>query len=152
MLMAQVAHVPVRQRTRHRVLAIGIPAFALAAGLGGAALAVNLPVTDPYSVHCFARAELDLFGNYPGTQAVVASTDPAGGPVSIDDAVGLCSDLWAQGLLASDWDPQTSQPDTTLSQPVPDDLTVCVMRDGTAAVIPGGDAVCSELGLATRSA
>ena len=43
---------------------------------------------------------------------------------------------------------EEKEDDPNSSYPLPNPLTVCVMPDGRAAVIPGSAEVCSQLGLA----
>ncbi len=139
---------------------VPVAAAALALTAGGLAVAQFAHVTDKSSVSCFARAELTWFGEFPGTHAAMAGNsqtkDGAGeqGPVSIEDAKSLCSDLWKQNVLDATTPNGMAPPsafDRTFSHQVPSPLTVCVMGDGTAAVIPGDEHVCAKLGLSARS-
>lgn len=122
----------------------------------GAVVAIQAQVTNTDHVNCFARAELNFWGEFPGTRVTLLEGtigESEGGAVPITDALALCSDLWAQHLLDATL-PSGVSPDPvdrTFSYPVPDPLTVCVMDDGMAAVIPGGPEVCRRLGLAERS-
>ncbi|MDN4611076.1 hypothetical protein [Arthrobacter burdickii] len=71
--------------------------------------------------------------------------------IDIEDPVGLCSDMWAQNALDPEDEFGAADPgdyDPSGSHPVPNLLTVCVMDDGRAAVIPGPSTVCQDLGLA----
>ncbi len=147
----------VKTRRRWRpVLFIAIPSIIVAGGLTAGAFALLRPVSDQNSVHCFSRAEVDIFGRYPGASVALAAPN-GGGPVSIEDAIEMCSQVWRDGLL-SPTDPIVRPPgngtkpyyNENHDSPVPDPLTVCVMGDGTAAVVPGGPEVCSVLRLAGR--
>ena len=136
-----------------RILLSGV-AVALVA-TGGAAV-MQLPVTDKSSVVCFARAE--LHGNqFPGTTAVLGVPSTRERPdstIMIEDALSLCRDTWAQHLLdpsATNGGAHPSLYDRSFSYPIPDPLTVCVLHDGRAAVIPGDQKVCGSLGLALKS-
>jgi hypothetical protein len=114
----------------------------IAALTSGGVLLARSQVTDPMTVACFERAELRLDGTFPGTTVALADAPPGSRDavqVPIDDAVGICTDLWRDGVLNS--------PDGSA---VPD-LTVCVMRDGTAAVVPGPSGVCGSIGLPERA-
>jgi len=134
-----------------------VPAAIVVVGLSAGAFFATQDVTDQNSVACFARAEMDWRGVFPGTIAtsLKGTTDGSdGGTVPIADAVALCSDLWAQHALDAS-SPNGTPPgpgynDRTFSHAVPSPLTVCVMKNGTAAVIPGGSDVCGQLGLASR--
>lgn len=140
-------------RFRRRQLALTLtPAVAVAVLLTGGAVAVTQAnVTDRNQVMCAARAERNVWGGIPGTQAVLGEGsrgESDGGPVPISDPVLLCQGLWAQHVLDAST-PSGTYPgpaDETSSWPVPD-LVECVMGNGTAAVIPGEAGVCQELGL-----
>lgn len=138
-----------------RILLAGV-AVALVA-TGGAAV-MQLPVTDKSSILCFARAE--LHGNeFPGTSVTVLEGARPGepaprNPVPIEDALAACRDVWAQHVLDPDAPNGSAHPslyDRSFSYPVPDPLTVCVLNDGRAAVIPGDENVCASLGLALKA-
>ena len=136
-----------------RILLSGV-AVALVA-TGGAAV-MQLPVTDKSSIACFARAE--LHGNqFPGGTAVLGVPSTPERPdstVMIEDALALCRDMWAQHVLDPDAPNGGAHPslhDPSFSYPIPDQLTVCVLHDGRAAVIPGDEKVCSSLGLALKT-
>lgn len=122
-------------------------AVALAGGTAAAIVLTREPVTDPSLVHCLARPELDATGLYPGT--AVAATGATDGPVSIEDARAACAEAWRHGILDPAAEPGAPLPDPTQAQrtAVPAELSVCVMSDGSAAVVPGPAAVCGELGL-----
>lgn len=139
-----------------RILLSGV-AVALVA-TGGAAV-MQLPVTDKSSIACFARAELS--GNqFPGTTAVLGEGTRVGepstqrNPIPIEDALALCRDMWAHHGLDPDSPngrPHPSLYDRNASYPIPNPLTVCVLNDGRAAVIPGDEKVCASLGLALKA-
>ncbi|ANF30726.1 hypothetical protein A0130_02665 [Leifsonia xyli] len=137
---------------RRAWILIPTAAAAVALTAGGLAFAQYANVTDKSNVACFARAELDPFGNFPGTHAAVAD-ESGNGPASVEDARALCSDLWAQNILDAQT-PNGTAPhdayDRSFSHPVPPELAVCVMHDGTAAVVPGDDSVCAKLGLSVK--
>ncbi|MBG6215530.1 MULTISPECIES: hypothetical protein [Cryobacterium] len=142
---------------RARRVRIVVPAVIATLVLtAGAVVAVQAQVTRTDHINCFARAELNMWGEFPGARVTSLEGtigDSEGGPVSINDALAACSDLWAQHALdASIESGVRSDPvDRTFSYPVPDPLTVCVMSDGMAAVIPGASDVCGRLGLAERA-
>ena len=134
-----------RRRLRRRI------ALWCSAGLvGGAALTTgaailfgSAPVTDKTIVHCLSDTTRGADGTYPGSSATIADGN---GPGRVDDALALCAQMWEQGVLSPTIDPTapTHSPGT-----VPP-LQVCVMRDGTAAVVPSSnDSVCQSLGMAS---
>jgi hypothetical protein len=117
----------------------------------GTVVALQAPVTDDQAVACFARAEISA-GSFPGTMVAVGEGtigEAQGGAIPIDDAVAVCSDLWAQHVLDADIPSgvSTEPADRSFSHPVPEELAVCVLREGIAAVVPGPGTVCGELGL-----
>ena len=132
-----------------------VPSIVLVGAVVTGALALLLPVTNKNVVHCFARAEVSDDGTYPGS-GVIFGNPGSDAIVPIEDAIAACTLAWRDGSLdASEEDgtpggngtpPPPPNPDR--NSPVPPDLTVCVMRDGTAAVIPGDKEVCTRLGLA----
>lgn len=140
-----------------RILLAGI-AVALVAT--GGAVVMQLPVTDKSSIDCFARAE--LHGNqFPGTTVVLGEGTRIGepstqrNPIPIEDALAACRHVWAQHVLDPDAPDGRTHPslrDRSSSYPVPHPLTVCVLSDGRAAVIPGDEKVCDSLGLALKTA
>ena len=145
------------QNTKGKRILLGGVAVALVAT--GGAVVMQLPVTDKSSIDCFARAE--LHGNqFPGTTVVLGEGTRVGepskqrNPIPIEDALAACRDVWAQHMLDPNspngrWHP--SLYDRSFSYPVPHPLTVCVLHDGRAAVIPGDENVCTSLGLALKS-
>lgn len=151
--IAESAKEPAKKR--RRIITIVVPSVLLAIAVTGAALWLVKPVTDQGAVHCFARAEIDWFGGYPG--ATVSMADPNAEQVPVDDAIALCAQVWKDGLLdpdAADGTPRDYDGRPRYNEehdsPVPTELTVCVMRDGTAAVLPGPATICSRAGLASR--
>lgn len=135
-------------RRRRYTLAGAVAAILLTAGgfTAGAILWGSAPVTDTGIVHCFSRPEIGPDGSYPGSAVAVAGG--GGEHIPIEDAVQACAVLWEQGVFDEDFDPATASPSPP--RPIPEPLTVCVMRDGSAAVIPGPASVCQTLGLAKR--
>lgn len=72
--------------------------------------------------------------------------DPGSGPVSIDDAIAACADLYRQGVLTVG-STNAQGPDPASAGRVPP-LVGCVTRDGVAAVFPSDSgALCSSLGM-----
>ena len=141
---------PRRPRARLPIAAGVGAAVALAGGTAAAIVLTQEPVTDSSLVHCFSRAELDTQGNYPGTAVAVAAAD--GGPVPVVDARAACRQAWLHGILDPSAEIGAPLPDPNPSRrmAVPTELAVCVMPDGSAAVVPGSAAACGELGMPLR--
>jgi hypothetical protein len=125
-------------------------AVALAGGTAVAVVMTQQPVTDSSLVHCLSRAELDARGNYPGTAVAVAAANSR--QVPVDDARAACREAWRHGIVdpAADIGAPLPEPDPARRAAVPAELSVCVMPDGSAAVVPGSPAACGELGLALQ--
>ncbi len=116
------------------------------ASVAGAVVLQASTVTNQNIVHCLRSAERGADGSYEESSASISATNGTDGRVH--DAVALCSEMWRQGVLSPSFDAlkPTNPPGT-----VPADLRVCVMSDGSAAVVPGGPNVCAALGLAPLS-
>ncbi|MFC4244524.1 hypothetical protein ACFOYW_14195 [Gryllotalpicola reticulitermitis] len=134
-----------RQRKRRRTLVFGSIGVLVAASVGiGAGLVVHAQgVTNTSVVHCLSSAHRGLGGKYPDASASLASTS---GVSRADDAIGLCQDMWRQGVFEPGYNPTSSN---NRFGTVPSQLTVCVMKDGSAAVVPGDERdICQGIGLA----
>lgn len=139
--------VPRSRRLRAPIVA-GVGAAAVL--VGGSATAYVLtqrPVTETSLVHCFSRAELTAGGEFPGVS--VAAAHPSDGTVPMNEAVETCARVWRDGLLdpAAPIGASLPEPDQQRTTEPPSPLTVCVMPDGSGAVVPGGPGVCAELDL-----
>jgi hypothetical protein len=110
------------------------------------------PITDDMSVACFARADFSGgINSFPGMIVEVVGEADANGVaqhVPQTDPVATCTSAWEQGEL----DPSRSngmdnfqKSDQVTGTP---DLTVCVLPDGIAGVVPGNEGTCAEMGLA----
>lgn len=136
-----------------RILLSGVAIALLATG---GALVMQMPVTDKSSIACLARAELHG-NNFPGTTMVLGVPSTAERPdstIMIEDALSLCRAAWAQNAIDPNDPDGRAHPslyDPSSSHPVPSPLTVCVLQDGRAAVIPGDERVCGTLGLALKT-
>lgn len=135
-----------RHKIRRRLLLWGgAGILGVAALTTGSALLFNAaPVTDISIVHCLSSIVPAADGTYPGSSATIADGT---GPGRVDDALDLCRQMWQQGILSGPVDPiaPTHSP-TNVEVP---SLQVCVMRDGTAAVVPSDNsATCQSLGMA----
>lgn len=134
--------------SRQRVaITLAISGTLLVVGTTGALSAATSEVTESAYVACFARAEKGLDGSSPGTTIAQATTGKGrdiSGPDPIADPLGTCRSMWEQGVLTPDTQSGTVGTATSF---VPE-LHVCVMPDGTAAVLPGDAGVCGTLGFA----
>lgn len=135
-----------RARRKRRLYGVWGGLSALVVMLGVTAGAVILDATrisNTELVHCLSSATRNPDGSYPGSQATISTGTGEG---RVEDALELCSQMWEQGVLNDGFDPDrpTNSPGTA-----PPALQVCVMPDGSAAVVPGPtSAVCSMIGLA----
>lgn len=118
----------------------------LTVGVGSTAAGIVLhsqAVSNEQIVHCLSSEQRAADGSYPGAMASTASSDQVG---RVDDAVEICSMMWKQGALTQGFDPTSA---TNAPGQVPAAFVVCVMPDGSAAVVPSAQpGVCTRLGLA----
>ncbi len=147
LLAQRIRDEPAIRRTRvRRRLAVWSGAGlvgAVALTTGAAILLGSAPVTDKTLVHCLSSTTRGANGAYSGSSATIADGD---GPGRVEDARALCAQMWEQGVLSPTVDPTAP----TQSPGVAPPLQVCVMRDGSAAVVPGSNAsVCQSLGMAS---
>ncbi|QNE35861.1 hypothetical protein [Leifsonia shinshuensis] len=146
-LMTQVRSEPDQRRLRfRRRFAIwGSVGILVVGGLATAATAVVSAqhVTNRDGVYCFASAERGANGEYDMSGATMYDPDAGGGRV--ENALELCRTMWRQGVFNTDHDPLAA---SNAPGQVPAQLQVCVMSDGTAAVVPGRPGVCQAVGLA----
>lgn len=134
-----------RRRIRRRVgvwspiVFVGIGAATVA----GSAIVAASGVDDYAIVHCLESSERGPNGAFVEAQAALEQERIDG--ATIDDAVRICTEMWAQGALplgGNAVDPSPGRHD------VPPHLTPCVMPNGDAAVVPGKAEACGALGLA----
>lgn len=115
--------------------------------LSGAATYVSVrPATVPVQdqTRCYTKASLkggdrNFFGTTVGQARGVA------GERSSVTAVDACAVLWRQGVIRLNTK-GVRDPDQASDHPVPP-LVACVLDDGIAAVLPGTDETCRELGI-----
>ncbi|WP_106816716.1 hypothetical protein [Microbacterium timonense] len=88
------------------------------------------PVSDTAIVQCMESASRNLDGTLSGSAVSIAAPD---GVLPIDDAVGICEQMWASGAFENT-DPLDPSPTPGT---VPSEFTTCVTDEGTAAVVPG---------------
>jgi len=149
-LLTQVRDEPVTNRMRRRrrfalwggvgILAVGGVAIA------GTAIVQSQEVSNREVVHCLSSAERGVNGKFDESSATLSRD--AGKAGRVDDAIALCSAMWQQGVFEHGFDPLSA---THAPGTAPTNLRVCVMDDGSAAVVPGRPGVCSALGLAPES-
>jgi hypothetical protein len=134
-----------RRRTRRRgLLACGAVAVAIGTSAGAYAYTSrSAPVTDKGEARCYTEATLTGGNDFTTVSRLVPGKP---GPAAIDDAIGICSDLWRQGFLRLGAKGIAQRPDTAISHQVPR-LTACVLPGGAAAVFPGPPSTCQALSL-----
>jgi len=146
MLMETVAAEPVvRERRKRRRWAvwgsIGV-LVAASAGVGAGVVAHQKAVSNATVVHCLSSAHRGLGGKYADASATITH---GSGQARIDDAKQLCGEMWTQGVFQPGYDPAKAKNPAGAE---PSSLTVCVMKDGSAAVVPGAAVdLCNSLGL-----
>lgn len=147
LLIETVENEPLAKRKRRwRRIRISLPFVIVgigAATVAGSSILQSESVDDYSIVHCFQSAERGQNGEYAEAQAVLEQERIEG--ASIDDAIGICREMWSQGALPLGGD--ALDPTPGLGEP-PALLTPCVMPNGDAAVVPGEAEVCAVVGLA----
>ena len=151
LLMKQLREEPQRKvrRTRRRIVIGSFAGLLVVTGAAtGATVILNsVPVSNTTVVHCFSSTDAETDGSYPGSSATIAHGT---GPGRVSDALDLCTQMWREGVLSGN-----SSPTAPTHAPgiVPSVLQVCVLRDGSAAVIPSdNESICISLGLAPLEA
>lgn len=144
-LLASVRAESTRRRAllRRRVAIWGgIGLLVVGAGATAAAVIVeSRPVTASDLVYCLASPDRGADGQFRLAAASLESSLPDSG-----DPIATCRRMWQDGAL----DPGTDQlAATPAPHPVPADLQLCVMDDGSPAVVPGRPGVCQAAGLAS---
>lgn len=143
-LVAHVSAESVRRRAaRRRRFALWGGAGLLIVGAGAAATAAvvgSRPATAPDIVYCLASPDRGADGQFRYAAASLESSLSGTG-----DPIAVCRDLWRRGAL----DPGADQlAATPAPHAAPADLQLCVMDDGSPAVVPGRPGVCRTAGLA----
>src|SRR5258708_40368460 len=104
------------------------------------------------SVRCYTIGSLSVPNDYDTfamAWAIPASDPDARTPSGfppINDPRQLCSDFFRRGFLRVGKTGSQGDPNGRFIYPAPR-LVVCVMSDGSAAVIPGKPGTCAALGL-----
>lgn len=134
------------RRTKKRWIALGsiFGAFLITGtATAGFILLRPEPITDKSIVLCMNTDSRDANDALPGSSATLAKDF---GPGEVDDAVDLCSQMWAAGVLSTEPDP-TVVPTGRAEEEVPP-LVVCVDGGGAAVVVPSENPdVCTSLRL-----
>ena len=146
-LTATVRNEPATRRVRARkrfavwggigILGVGAMSFA------GTAVLAPAKVSNVGIVHCLESSERGVDGKYKEMMATLSSGPNSHGRV--DDATTLCASMWKQGVFQPGYDASDVSNTPGIA---PAHLSVCVEADGSAAVVPGTDEVCTGLGLA----
>lgn len=149
--MRHLVQAEVTGTSRRRPLLFAGGAVVLAAGATAAGFAFvphSQPVTDQNTARCYAVASLSA-GDESFTTVAMSTPAGAASPAQVADPLGICSDLWRQGVLRPGPDGARGAPDPEASYSVPP-LVTCVLADGTAAVFPGSKSTCAALGLPSQ--
>jgi hypothetical protein len=153
-----------RSRSKRKMLAwLAIPVVAVSAVVTAAVVAPKTaPITNTAEVACFARAEFNgTDDTFPGTyQSVMGDPnvrDPDGYTPAWDmtdptNAMAACAALWEDGSLKADAPSGFLRGTPSGAGAVPAELTLCVLPNGSGAVIPGDSGVCDRLRLPTPKA
>lgn len=132
----------------NRSLALLAGGVALATATGAAfGLLGSGAASDRSEVRCHTTVEAARGVGFAGAGVVLLApleVAPDQEFVAIRSAVGLCGELWEQGVLRPG--AQQAMEPTGRIEPVPP-LTACLTPDGVAAVFPTDLDVCASLGL-----
>ena len=137
-----------RRRTlRRRVAVWGGVGLIVVGGTATAAAAIVQAqrVTNADIVYCLASPHRGADGEFRYAAATLYRG--SGDAVTMSDPVSVCRDMWRRGALDSTTDQLAVDPGT---HAVPARLQVCVMDDGSPAVVPGRPGVCQTAGLAPK--
>lgn len=102
-------------------------------------------VTNSDIVYCFASPHRGADGQF--TYAAATLHDSSTNTGAVSDPISVCQDMWRRGALDKDTDQLSATPKP---HAVPAQLQVCVMEDGSPAVVPGRPEVCQSAGLAPK--
>jgi hypothetical protein len=132
-------------RSKPMIIAAGATAIVLTTGAAAFAVAEFGVVTNKTQARCYTVADV-ASGHY----TTIAQADKPGGKAQVQDALAVCAALFRQGFLTVGGPGVNHRANGLPNHPVPR-LAECTMRDGTAAVFPGGAAICAKLGLPKSS-
>lgn len=133
------------RRARRRWLGGSVAGLLVIGGVAtGASVVLNAAqVSNTSLVRCLSSTTPNSDGSYPGSSATISDGSGAG---RVNDALDLCTQMWREGVLNDGSDPTAA---THAPGTVPDALQVCVVRDGSAAVVPApSPGICAALGMA----
>lgn len=137
-----------RRRSMRRRFAIwgGIGVLAVG-GIATAASAIvrAQQVTNSDIVYCLASPHRGADGQF--TYAAATLHDGSSDTGTVSDPISVCQDMWRRGALDSKTNQLAATPGPHV---VPSELQVCVMDDGSPAVVPGRPDVCQAAGLAPK--
>lgn len=143
------ARPPVPRRRLRMISTITAGVITTAAiGVGTAAAfgVFSTPPTLRDIAHCYTTVDLDDPDNHNDFAVALDFDHPNPTADAAALALEICTGGWAQGRF-SDTDPKIIDPQSTRTDyPVPP-LTACVLDDGSVAVFPGGEQVCTDLGI-----
>jgi hypothetical protein len=145
--LVAVAARPARSfATRPLALAAGGLALASVTGAAVAILGAD-EATNRREVRCHTTVEVARGVDFAGTGVELREPLQLGAgqrAEAIREAVGLCADLWRQGVLRLG-EPNALGPTGQVEEVPP--LTPCLTEDGVAAVFPTNRDVCTSLGM-----
>lgn len=155
-LLRQVVTSPGARAPGPRRRALTIIALAVV-GVTGATAAAAYTVLGPErattrdSARCYSKVSSDTGDGFPGTTLAVAAAQGQSAGDTPPVALEACANLWRrafltpQGFAAPDVKngPDGQPPEIGPAPP----LVACVLHSGQAAVYPGTQAVCEQLGL-----
>jgi hypothetical protein len=133
-----------RPRWRRRPVVLGVViAIAFGASAGAVGLLRSAPVTNRQTARCYVVSELGHGETFNG--ATLAVPGVPGSVAQVDNAIDACAAAWRGGFFVpGKYGVQRPPPNTV--RPVPP-LVACVLPDGRAAVFPGDQETCAQLGL-----
>jgi hypothetical protein len=134
-----------RRRTLLRRVAVGGALAVIAIGGAVAASIVVMQsqrIADPDIAYCLASPHRDADGRF--AYAAVSLHESSGGGTTTVDPIAACEDMWRRGALDEAADQLAPTP---APHAVPASLQLCVMDDGSPAVVPGDRSACQAAGL-----
>lgn len=148
-LLTQVRTESSRRRTtlRRRFALWGGIGVLMIGGVATAATAIvqSQRVTNSDIVYCLASPHRGADGQFD--YAAATMHDGATGAGAVSDPITVCQDMWRRGALDKHTDQLVATP---APHPVPSHLQVCVLDDGSPAVVPGRPGICQAAGLAPK--
>jgi len=130
------------RRVKRGVVAAAAAALMVATAAAAFAVATRQPVTDRNQARCYTVADVSGSGYY----TTVTVPGRPGSTARVRDAVSMCRALFREGHLRPGVRGIDLRPGRGTRYRVPA-LVPCTMRNGSAAVFPGGRATCARLDL-----